>query len=133
MSNLLVLLAISTVTVTPRPTDPFNPETWIFYQNSNSRVLALPPTGLRNFQISQSYHEIGVLFSALLRANGTANWPTHVQWDSDPCKTWSLLLPTISSPLGVMVGVVFDSWLGLCLTPGWGCVLLYREVIASAW
>jgi hypothetical protein len=67
----------------PRPTDPFDTDTWDFYHRSNTAVLAGPPNALRNLQISQSYHEIGVLFSELLGANTTANWPTMATWASN--------------------------------------------------
>ena len=42
----------------------------------------MPPNAIRNFQITQSYHEIGLLFSQLLRANTTTNWPTMASWAS---------------------------------------------------
>ena len=66
-----------------RPTNPFSVETWQFYEKDKDRILQLPPTPSRNFQISQAYHEFGLLFSKVLRAPPMMNWATMAKWASN--------------------------------------------------
>ena len=62
---------------------PFDPATWLAIEANNAHILALPPDASRNFQISLAYQDIGVQFSALLRANATMNWATMAKWASN--------------------------------------------------
>ena len=68
---------------------PFDPATWLAIEANNAQILALPPDASRNFQISLAYQDIGVQFSALLRANATMNWATMAKWASNTVWAWA--------------------------------------------
>lgn len=69
----------------PVPTDPYSPATWQFYLDRLEKINTMPPNGQRNLVISQSYQEMGRLFTPLAGYNWTApqgNWPTVAAWAS---------------------------------------------------
>jgi len=65
------------------PRDPFDPATWHAYLDRTRHILTMPPNGLRNLQITQTYHEIGLLFQQLTRTSPQANWPSIATWASN--------------------------------------------------
>lgn len=48
------------------PTDPFSVATWSYYATDARRIVTLPPTPVRNLQITQSYREMSRVFAELM-------------------------------------------------------------------
>ena len=80
---LLALLATTSISTTPHPTNARDKATWDFYHdNLTASILALPPNDLRNLQITQAYSELSPLFQELVHSGSGANWPTIATWAS---------------------------------------------------